>query len=54
MTCLFVEQIAYINEFQKAFLKYFEIVLEGFPVIVTNEQPNMYSMQSIECSKYLQ
>ena len=32
MTCLFVEQIAYINEFQEAFLKYFEIILEGFPV----------------------
>ena len=40
MTCLFVEQIAYINEFQKAFLKYFEVILEGFPVIVKNEQRN--------------
>ena len=40
MTCLFVEQIAYINEFQKAILKYFEIILVGFPVIVNNEKPN--------------
>ena len=40
MTCLFVEQIAYINEFQEAFLQYFEIILEGFPGIVKNEQPN--------------
>ena len=40
MTCLFVEQIAYINEFQKAFLKYFEVILEGFPVIVKNENRN--------------
>ena len=44
MTCLFVEQIAYINEFQKAFLKYFEVILEGFPVIVKNEQANIYSV----------
>ena len=48
MTCLFVEQIAYINEFQKAFLKYFEVILEGFPVIVKNEQPNMYSVHRMK------
>ena len=39
MTCLFVEQIAYINEFQEAFLKYFEIILEGYPVIVKMINP---------------
>ena len=40
MTCLFVEQIAYIKEFQEAFLEYFEIILKGYPVIVKNEHRN--------------
>ena len=38
MTCLFVEQIAYINEFQEAFVKYFKIILKGYPAVVKNEQ----------------